>query len=353
MNLKKLATSGAALVVLTAPAFLASQAHADTNPALSSPEWTGLHTANDGGSNVAYVDKEGLSQTEVAQIKKLLPDTKVKGCSIYKLVYEKDASAPTTPSTTTPSSTPSTTAPSSTSTLPKPVKNFVDKVLPNTGDTTIQAYGTLAGIGLLAGASFLIIKNKKGRATLIVLLAAGGALGFSLSANAYTGNDLAPKALVVKDTNLSAPEIKGYHFVGYLELEHACLTQPTPAKQEATKTVENTIKDKEDALKKAEDAYQKELTKRDKALLEAKDANQKELDKLTKSYELKLADKEKACQTAKEAYEKALAEKDKALKEATDAHQNEISRLNSNYQSRLDNANKILESTKSSYETLS
>lgn len=79
MNLKKLATSGAALVTLTAPAFLASQAHADTNPALNSPEWTGLHTANDGGSNVAYVDKEGLSQTEMAQIKKLLPETKVKG----------------------------------------------------------------------------------------------------------------------------------------------------------------------------------------------------------------------------------------------------------------------------------
>ena len=269
MNLKKLATSGAALVALTAPAFLASHAHADTNPALNSAEWTGLHTANDGGSNVAYVDKEGLSQTEVAQIKKLLPDTKVKGCSIYKLVYEKDAT--TTPSTT-PTSNTSTTTPSSTSTLPKPVKNFVDKVLPNTGDTTIQAYGTLAGLGLLAGASFLIIKNKKGRATLVVLLAAGGALGFSLSANAYTGNDLAPKALVVKDSTLDAPEIKGYHFVGYLELEHACLSQPTPAKQEATKTVEKTIKDKEDALKKAEESYQKELTKRDKALLEAKDA---------------------------------------------------------------------------------
>lgn len=79
MNLKKLATSGATLVALTAPAFLASQAHADTNSALNSAEWTGLHTANDGGNNVAYVDKEGLSQTEVAQIKKLLPETKVKG----------------------------------------------------------------------------------------------------------------------------------------------------------------------------------------------------------------------------------------------------------------------------------
>lgn len=138
MNLKKLATSGAALVALTAPAFLASQAHADTNSALNSAEWTGLHTANDGGNNVAYVDKEGLSQTEVAQIKKLLPETKVKGCSIYKLIYEKDASTPTT--TNTPTDT------TSTSTLPKPVKNFVDKVLPNTGDTTIQAYGTLAGL---------------------------------------------------------------------------------------------------------------------------------------------------------------------------------------------------------------
>lgn len=53
---------------------------------------------------------------------------------------------------------------------------------------------------------------------------------------------------------------------------------------------------------------QKELTKHDKALLEAKNAGQKEIDKLTKSYELKLADKEKACQTAKEAYEKALAD---------------------------------------------
>lgn len=249
MNLKKLATSGATLVALTAPAFLASQAHADTNSALNSAEWTGLHTANDGGNNVAYVDKEGLSQTEVAQIKKLLPETKVKGCSIYKLIYEKDTTTPTTPSNT------STATPSNTSTLPKPVKNFVDKVLPNTGDTTIQAYGTLAGLGLLAGASFLIIKNKKGRATLVVLLVAGGALGFSLSADAYTGNDLAPKALVVKDSTLDAPEIKGYHFVGYLELEHACLTQVAPAKQEATKTVETSIKDKEDALKKAEDAY--------------------------------------------------------------------------------------------------
>lgn len=38
MNLKKLATSGAALVALTAPAFLTSHAHADTNPALNSPE---------------------------------------------------------------------------------------------------------------------------------------------------------------------------------------------------------------------------------------------------------------------------------------------------------------------------
>ena len=94
MNLKKLATSGAALVALAAPAFLASQAHADTNPALNSTEWTGLHTANDGGSNVAYVDKEGLSQTELSQLKKLLPETKVKGCSIYKLVYEKDATTP-------------------------------------------------------------------------------------------------------------------------------------------------------------------------------------------------------------------------------------------------------------------
>lgn len=140
MNLKKLATSGATLVALTAPAFLASQAHADTNSALNSAEWTGLHTANDGGSNVAYVDKEGLSQTEVAQIKKLLPETKVKGCSIYKLIYEKDTTTPTTPSNT------STATPSNTSTLPKPVKNFVDKVLPNTGDTTIQAYGTLAGL---------------------------------------------------------------------------------------------------------------------------------------------------------------------------------------------------------------
>ena len=35
---KTSATSGAALVALTAPAFLASQAHADTNPALNSPE---------------------------------------------------------------------------------------------------------------------------------------------------------------------------------------------------------------------------------------------------------------------------------------------------------------------------
>lgn len=76
MNLKKLATSGAALVALTAPAFLASQAHADTNPALNSPEWTGLHTANDGGSNVAY-DNYSFSYLDYAKaIDKLITNHK-------------------------------------------------------------------------------------------------------------------------------------------------------------------------------------------------------------------------------------------------------------------------------------
>lgn len=207
-------------VALVAQPVLAENVWSNPHAVASSERWSGLKSAKDGGPNVAYVDKAGLSDTEVAEIKQLPADTKAKGCTLYKLVYEKDGQA-------TPTANGSSN--SSTSNLPEPVKQFVDKTLPNTGDAQVTTVvGTLVGVGLLSGAAFMLIKGRKGRAALIVLLASGATLGFGISAGAYTGNDIAPSVLVADESALTAPEIKGYHFVGYLELQGACLLQETP-----------------------------------------------------------------------------------------------------------------------------
>ena len=217
-------------VAFVAQPVLAENVWSNPHAVASSERWSGLKSAKDGGPNVAYVDKAGLSATEVAEIKQLPADTKAKGCTLYKLVYEKDGQATTTANGSSNGLT---------SNLPEPAKQFVDKVLPNTGDAQVTTVvGTLVGVGLLSGAAFMLIKGRKGRAALIVLLASGATLGFGISAGAYTGNDIAPSVLVADESALTAPEIKGYHFVGYLELQGACLLQETPKTEEPKKTEE-------------------------------------------------------------------------------------------------------------------
>lgn len=221
-------------VALVAQPVLAENVWSNPQAVASSERWSGLKSAKDGGPNVAYVDKAGLSATEVAEIKQLPVDAKAKGCTLYKLVYEKDGQATTTANGSSNGLT---------SNLPEPAKQFVDKVLPNTGDAQVTTVvGTLVGVGLLSGAAFMLIKGRKGRAALIVLLASGATLGFGISAGAYTGNDIAPSVLVADESTLTAPEIKGYHFVGYLELQGACLLQETPKTTE-DKPVETPKKD--------------------------------------------------------------------------------------------------------------
>lgn len=236
-NKRLILSSAAAVLVpvaLVAQPVLAENVWSNPHAVASSERWSGLKSAKDGGPNVAYVDKAGLSATEVAEIKQLPADTKPKRCTLYKLVYEKDGQATTTANGSSNSLT---------SNLPEPVKQFVDKTLPNTGDAQVTTVvGTLVGVGLLSGAAFMLIKGRKGRAALIVLLASGATLGFGISAGAYTGNDVAPSVLVADESALTAPEIKGYHFVGYLELQGACLLQETPKTTE-DKPVETPKKD--------------------------------------------------------------------------------------------------------------
>lgn len=233
-------------VALVAQPVLAENVWSNPQAVASSERWSGLKSAKDGGPNVAYVDKAGLSDAEVAEIKQLPADAKAKGCTLYKLVYEKDGQATTTANGSSNGLT---------SNLPEPAKQFVDKVLPNTGDAQVTTVvGTLVGVGLLSGAAFMLIKGRKGRAALIVLLASGATLGFGISAGAYTGNDIAPSVLVADESALTAPEIKGYHFVGYLESQGACLLQETPKTTE-DKPVETP---KKDEPKKAEEKPKEE-----------------------------------------------------------------------------------------------
>ena len=94
---KGLILSSAAVVLapvaLVAQPVLAENVWSNPHAVASSERWSGLKSAKDGGPNVAYVDKAGLSATEVAEIKQLPADAKAKGCTLYKLVYEKDGSS--------------------------------------------------------------------------------------------------------------------------------------------------------------------------------------------------------------------------------------------------------------------
>lgn len=186
---------------------------------LNSAQWKGLKPSRTGGDNIAFVDKASLNSDEVKEIKTLGENEKVDGCTVYKLVYEKN-SVGTTNST----------------------KEKIQKILPKTGD--VIGWGHLVGAGILAGLAFFLIKNKKGRKFLVIALIGGGSLVYAMQdAGAYSGTEIKETTFIASDQELKTPEIDGYHFVGVIKLEDACVfntpSDETPAdnqKEEKPKT---------------------------------------------------------------------------------------------------------------------
>ena len=186
---------------------------------LNSAQWKGLKPSRTGGDNIAFVDKASLNSDEVKEIKTLGENEKVDGCTVYKLVYEKK-SVGTTNST----------------------KEKIQKILPKTGD--VIGWGHLVGAGILAGLAFFLIKNKKGRKFLVIALIGGGSLVYAMQdIGAYSGTEIKETTFIASDQELKTPEIDGYHFVGVIKLEDACVfntpSDETPAdnqKEEKPKT---------------------------------------------------------------------------------------------------------------------
>ena len=186
---------------------------------LNSAQWKGLKPSRTGGDNIAFVDKASLNSDEVKEIKTLGENEKVDGCTVYKLVYEKN-SVGTTNST----------------------KEKIQKILPKTGD--VIGWGHLVGAGILAGLAFFLIKNKKGRKFLVIALIGGGSLVYAMQdTGAYSGTEIKGTTFIASDQELKTPEIDGYHFVGVIKLEDACVfntpSDETPAdnqKEEKSKT---------------------------------------------------------------------------------------------------------------------
>ena len=192
-----LLTLSASSLLYAQPA-LANNSKTDVEAKLSSNQWKGLKAAKNGGANIAYVDKASLSAEEKTAIRALGKDERVKECSVYKLVYEKNGAPVNKP-----------------------------KTLPNTGD--VVGYGYLVGAGVLAGLAFYLLRNKQGRKMLVIMLVGGGSLVYTINdTNAFSGNPVAPTILVASDNVINAPEIDGYRFVGVIELEGVCLIDPNP-----------------------------------------------------------------------------------------------------------------------------
>ena len=172
---------------------------------LNSAQWKGLKPSRTGGDNIAFVDKASLNSDEVKEIKTLGENEKVDGCTVYKLVYEKK-SVGTTNST----------------------KEKIQKILPKTGD--VIGWGHLVGAGILAGLAFFLI--------------GGGSLVYAMQdIGAYSGTEIKETTFIASDQELKTPEIDGYHFVGVIKLEDACVfntpSDETPAdnqKEEKPKT---------------------------------------------------------------------------------------------------------------------
>ena len=198
MKKKLLLLTLSASSLLYAQPALANNSKTDVEAKLSSNQWKGLKAAKNGGANIAYVDKASLSAEEKTAIRALGKDERVKECSVYKLVYEKNGAPVNKP-----------------------------KTLPNTGD--VVGYGYLVGAGVLAGLAFYLLRNKQGRKMLVIMLVGGGSLVYTINdTNAFSGNPVAPTILVASDNVINAPEIDGYRFVGVIELEGVCLIDPNP-----------------------------------------------------------------------------------------------------------------------------
>lgn len=202
---------------------------------LNSAQWKGLKPSRTGGDNIAFVDKASLNSDEVKEIKTLGENEKVDGCTVYKLVYEKN-SVGTTNST----------------------KEKIQKILPKTGD--VIGWGHLVGAGILAGLAFFLIKNKKGRKFLVIALIGGGSLVYAMQdTGAYSGTEIKGTTFLASDQELKRPEIDGYHFVGVIKLEDACVFNTTsdepPAdnqKEEKPKSDNPKTNKKEQTVKPAE-----------------------------------------------------------------------------------------------------
>lgn len=202
---------------------------------LNSAQWKGLKPSRTGGDNIAFVDKASLNSDEVKEIKTLGENEKVDGCTVYKLVYEKN-SVGTTNST----------------------KEKIQKILPKTGD--VIGWGHLVGAGILAGLAFFLIKNKKGRKFLVIALIGGGSLVYAMQdTGAYSGTEIKGTTFLASDQELKTPEIDGYHFVGVIKLEDACVFNTTsdepPAdnqKEEKSKSDNPKTNKKEQTVKPAE-----------------------------------------------------------------------------------------------------
>ena len=209
---------------------------------LNSAQWKGLKPSRTGGDNIAFVDKASLNSDEVKEIKTLGENEKVDGCTVYKLVYEKN-SVGTTNST----------------------KEKIQKILPKTGD--VIGWGHLVGAGILAGLAFFLIKNKKGRKFLVIALIGGGSLVYAMQdTGAYSGTEIKETTFIASDQELKTPEIDGYHFVGVIKLEDACVfntpSDETPAdnqKEEKPKTEKpNNKKEEQPKTEKTDNKKEKQ-----------------------------------------------------------------------------------------------
>ena len=214
---------------------------------LNSAQWKGLKPSRTGGDNIAFVDKASLNSDEVKEIKTLGENEKVDGCTVYKLVYEKN-SVGTTNST----------------------KEKIQKILPKTGD--VIGWGHLVGAGILAGLAFFLIKNKKGRKFLVIALIGGGSLVYAMQdTGAYSGTEIKETTFIASDQELKTPEIDGYHFVGVIKLEDACVfntsSDETPAdnqKEEKPKTEKPDNKKEEQPKTEKPDNKKEEQPKTEK-----------------------------------------------------------------------------------------
>ena len=213
---------------------------------LNSAQWKGLKPSRTGGDNIAFVDKASLNSDEVKEIKTIGENEKVDGCTVYKLVYEKN-SVGTTNST----------------------KEKIQKILPKTGD--VIGWGHLVGAGILAGLAFFLIKNKKGRKFLVIALIGGGSLVYAMQdTGAYSGTEIKETTFIASDQELKTPEIDGYHFVGVIKLEDACVfntsSDETPAdnqKEEKPKTEKTDNKKEEQPKTEKPDNKKEEKPKSD------------------------------------------------------------------------------------------